>query len=149
MYPEDVAVITTVSSFCFIFTCINTYMKLALTVGIGSFIGGMLRYLISMWIHERVVVKFPLGTLLVNIIGCLLIGMVFEYFSKSNADRQWLLFATTGILGGFTTFSAFSFETVTMVREGQLTTALGYILASVVIGLAATYGGIVLARSLG
>ncbi len=122
-------------------------MKLILTVGIGSFLGGMLRYVVSMGVHQGLSLKFPLGTFIVNIIGCFLIGVVFEWSTKLTLDRQLVLFATTGLLGGFTTFSAFSFETVTMIREGQLVNAAGYLLASVFIGLLATYLGIILVKS--
>ncbi len=122
-------------------------MKLILTVGIGSFLGGMLRYIISMAVSQWLSGKFPLGTLIVNIIGCFLIGVAFEWSTKVVLDKQLVLLLTTGILGGFTTFSAFSFETVKMIREGHFVNATGYVLASVFIGLLATYAGIILIKS--
>lgn len=100
-----------------------------------------------MCVHQGLSFKFPSGTFIVNIIGCFLIGIVFEASTKLSIDRQLVLFSTTGLLGGFTTFSAFTFETVTMVREGQLTNAACYLLASVMIGLLATYAGILLIKS--
>lgn len=122
-------------------------MKLILTVGLGSFLGGMLRYIISMAVSQGLSGKFPLGTLIVNIIGCFLIGVVFEWSTKVVLDKQMVLLLTTGILGGFTTFSAFSLETITMIREGHLVNATVYVLASVFIGLLATYAGVLAIKS--
>ena len=113
-----------------------------LFIGIGSFVGGICRYLLSKGIQNRYAEHFPLGTLTVNIIGCLLIGVVFGLAEKGNLTDEWKLFLTTGILGGFTTFSAFSVETIELLRTGHLAYALTYVSASVVIGLLATYLGL-------
>ena len=113
-----------------------------LFIGIGSFIGGICRYLLSQFVHSKFQVHFPFGTLLVNIIGCLLIGVVFGLAEKGTVTDEWRLFLATGILGGFTTFSAFSNETVGLLRTGQLGSAVIYVTISVVIGLLATYVGL-------
>ena len=116
-------------------------MKLTLAVGLGSFIGGVFRYLLSQAIHAKFLSTFPFGTLAVNIIGCLFIGMVFELNAKGTITQEWRLFLATGILGGFTTFSAFSNETVGLLRDGQIGYASIYVVASVLIGLVCTFIG--------
>jgi CrcB protein len=114
-------------------------MKLLLIIGTGSFLGGIFRYLLSLLIQTKTVSSFPLPTLIVNIIGCFLIGIVIGFFDKGEISNEWKLFLATGILGGFTTFSAFSNETIMLFKSGQATYALLYILASVILGLLATY----------
>jgi len=114
-------------------------MKLIFVIGTGSFIGGIFRYLLSLLIQTKTTTNFPLGTLVVNIVGCFFIGIVFGIFDKGQISNEWKMFLATGILGGFTTFSAFSIETVTLFREGYAAYALIYIFASVLLGLLATY----------
>jgi CrcB protein len=116
-------------------------MKLILAIGAGSFVGGVCRYLLSLLIQSKTASIFPLGTLAVNLIGCFFIGIVFGIFDKGQMSHEWKLFLATGILGGFTTFSAFSIETFTLFREGHTGHALLFILASVLVGLLATYIG--------
>ncbi|MEP6926939.1 MAG: fluoride efflux transporter CrcB [Ginsengibacter sp.] len=117
-------------------------MKIILAIGIGSGIGGIFRYLLSLFINNKFLSAFPYGTLAVNIIGCLLMGIIFGLSEKVNFNIEWRLFLTTGLLGGFTTFSAFSIETIRLFRDGQLWLAFTYIACSVVIGLLATFSGI-------
>src|SRR5687767_3727325 len=114
-------------------------IKTLLFIGLGSFLGGMARYLISELLHEKVKFVFPVGTLAVNIIGCFLIGVVIALVDKHLLNEQAKLFLATGVLGGFTTFSAFSHQTVTLIKTGEMGLALGYVLASVVFGIAATF----------
>ncbi len=121
-------------------------MKIILAIGLGSFIGGTLRYLISLFMKEKLLSSFPYGTLSVNIIGCFLIGIIFSLTEKNNIPSIWSLFLITGILGGFTTFSAFSIETVNLLRDGQLIQATTYIVASVLLGILATYTGLMIHR---
>ena len=116
-------------------------MKIILAIGAGSFIGGTCRYLLSQFIQTRTTIPFPFATLTVNIIGCLLIGVVFGLGAKGGMTPEWRLFLATGVLGGFTTFSAFSYETVHMLQNGQISNAILYILASVLLGLLATFLG--------
>ena len=113
-------------------------MKLIIMIGLGSFIGGVGRYLLSVLIQSRAATPFPLGTLAVNLIGCFLIGIVFGFFDRGQVSHEWRLFLATGVLGGFTTFSAFSIETFTLFREGHFAYVVLYVLASVVLGLLAT-----------
>jgi CrcB protein len=116
-------------------------MRILLLIGAGSFAGGIFRYLLSQYVQTKSVSTFPFGTLAVNIIGCFLIGIVFGLAGKGNLSHELKLVLATGVLGGFTTFSAFSNETFTMFRDGQFWFAITYILASVFVGLAATFIG--------
>lgn len=109
-----------------------------LFIGIGSFMGGVCRYLLSVSMQNRLSTVLPYGTLVVNILGCLLIGIVFAFFEKQPSNQEWKLFLATGFLGGFTTFSAFSNETIILLRNGQLGLAAMYVGASVFLGLVAT-----------
>ena len=113
-------------------------MKLVLFIGAGSFIGGICRYLLSLLIQSKATTHFPLSTLIVNIIGCFFIGIVFGIFEKGQMSNEWKLFFATGVLGGFTTFSAFSNETFILFREGHAGYALLYVAASLLLGLFAT-----------
>ncbi len=119
-------------------------MKLVLLVGVGSFIGGTLRYLATQFIQNKFLSSFPYGTLGVNIAGCFLIGLVFGLSEKTNLPAEWRLFLAAGFCGGFTTFSAFSNETLALLRDGQFWSAALYVSASVFFGLLATFAGITL-----
>lgn len=121
-------------------------MKLVLLIGAGGFIGSSLRYLISLFIQSKVLSTFPFGTFAVNILGCFLIGAVYALSEKGNLGAEWRLFLATGILGGFTTFSSFSNETVSMMRDAQYGPALIYVGSSVILGLLATFFGIFLIK---
>ena len=121
-------------------------MKILLVIGAGSFIGGIARYLLAQLIQNKFLSAFPFGTLGVNIIGCFFIGLVFALSEKANLMAEWRMFLVTGLLGGFTTFSSFSNETVAMLRDGQLGYAFAYIVASVLLGILATLMGISLIK---
>ncbi|PVY41821.1 fluoride efflux transporter CrcB [Pontibacter virosus] len=121
-------------------------MKILLVIGLGSFIGGIARYLLTLFIQTRAIVVFPFGTLAVNVIGCFLMGLVFALIAKHDMAASWRPFLATGILGGFTTFSAFSLESVYMLQTEQYGQAVLYILASVLLGLLATFAGMWLVK---
>ncbi|NEM98321.1 fluoride efflux transporter CrcB [Pontibacter burrus] len=121
-------------------------MKILLAIGAGSFIGGVGRYLLSQLIQSKSLTQFPVGTLVVNIVGCFLIGIVFGLFAKGTLSDEWRLFLATGVLGGFTTFSAFSGETISLLQGGQYWPAIVYVLASVLLGLLATFIGLWLVK---
>jgi CrcB protein len=116
-------------------------MKILLLIGTGSFIGGISRYLLSQFVRTKLLSSFPFGTLAVNIIGCLLIGFLLGLSDKGTLAQGWRLFLITGVLGGFTTFSAFSGETVSLLKDGQFWYAAAYVSASLFLGLTATYIG--------
>ncbi len=121
-------------------------MKTMLIIGMGGFIGSVLRYMTTQFIQLKYLTNFPYGTLAVNVAGCFIIGVLFGLSLSGKITSQWRMFLATGICGGFTTFSAFSQETVMLMREEQVFLALLYITSSVLIGLAATFMGIALAR---
>lgn len=114
-------------------------IKSILIVGIGSFMGGSLRYIISMIMRDVCKQGFPWGTLAVNLVGCFLIGLVFALFSRfSSTSHPWCLLLTTGLCGGFTTFSTFANESLQMLQNGQWGAFLTYVAISVVAGISLT-----------
>jgi len=122
-----------------------------LFVGIGSFIGGVLRYVLSTRVH-RILDNpwFPFGTLAVNAVGCLLIGFLAGLAeTRSVFTSEVRLFVFIGILGGFTTYSSFALETFSLARETQLVAASMNIALQLVLGLIAVWIGNVLAHFLG
>ena len=123
-------------------------MKIILLIGLGSFLGGISRYLVTIYIHNRYLSNFPFGTLAVNVIGCFLIGLVYGITEKGNLSAEWRIFLATGILGGFTTFSSFSLETITLLREKEYLYAFSNLGLSIFLGLAATLAGIFLIKSI-
>ncbi|MBO7266610.1 MAG: fluoride efflux transporter CrcB [Bacteroidaceae bacterium] len=112
-------------------------IKSLLIVGTGSFIGGAMRYWLSTLMKSACGQGFPWGTLMVNLLGCFLFGMLFAVFGKSSAtDNTWYLLLTTGVCGGFTTFSTLANESVQMLQQGNTWGFVGYVATSVVAGLA-------------
>ncbi len=108
-----------------------------LIVGIGSFLGGVLRYLISIVMKNYCSHGFPWATLMVNLLGCLLIGLLFGLFNRySSINNVWCLLFTTGLCGGFTTFSTFANEGLQLLLGGSVWSFVLYVLASVGIGIA-------------
>ena len=126
-------------------------MARLLVVCMGGFIGTGARYGMSGWVAHRFGETFPWGTLAVNVVGSFAVGLV--YFA-CGPDSPWVVSATTrqfllaGLLGGFTTFSSFSIQTMTLLRDGELFAAGVNVVGSVVVGLLAAFAGDVLARAL-
>ena len=118
-------------------------MKQALIVGFGGFLGTIARWLLGGFIlHRAPNLKFPLGTFTINILGCLLIGLLAGFAERRGSFSPELrLFLFTGICGGFTTFSAFAHENVFLLRRGEMATSLLYITGSVIAGLLAVWIG--------
>jgi CrcB protein len=118
-------------------------MTNVLLVGIGGFLGSAARYLITGVVTQASATsRFPLGTLMVNLLGCLAIGAVAGLAERADLfSAQTRLFLVTGILGGFTTFSAFAFETYFLGREHQWMPAMINVVAQVALGLAAVWVG--------
>lgn len=112
-------------------------LKSVLLVGAGSFVGGALRYMISLLMKGTCGASFPWATLAVNLAGCLLIGIVYALFSRyASTSHALCLLLTTGFCGGFTTFSAFANEGVVMLQSGNTGVFFIYVLTSVVAGIA-------------
>ena len=121
-------------------------------VGVGSFIGGVLRFGLSTWVHRVLDNQwFPYGTLAVNALGCLLIGFLAGLAEARAAafTSDVRLFIFVGILGGFTTFSSFALETFSLARDTQTVAALANIGLQLVFGLVAVWVGNVLAHAMG
>lgn len=118
-------------------------MKAALIVGVGGALGSIARYKLSGWIlHYTVAFRFPVGTFAVNVLGCLLIGVLAGLAAREDYFSQDVrLFFFTGVLGGFTTFSAFGLETFYLLKRDDIAVAGGYILASLYFGLVALWAG--------
>ena len=112
-------------------------IKSLLIVGLGSFCGGALRYYISTLMKSACSQGFPWGTLSVNLVGCLLIGLLLGIFSRCGVQsNSWALLLTVGFCGGFTTFSTFANESLQMLQSGNTLNLIIYILASVIVGIA-------------
>ena len=114
-----------------------------LIVGVGSFAGGALRYILSVGLSKLGRLwAFPIGIMLINILGCFLIGVFYGYFkSKATTDPVLPLLLMTGVLGGFTTFSTFSFETIQLLQQNEWLKAALYVVGSVGLGVAACFLG--------
>ncbi len=126
-------------------------MRSVVLVGVGSLIGGVLRYSLSTWVH-RVLDNpwFPYGTLAVNGLGCLVIGFLAGMAeSRSGFTSETRLFIFVGILGGFTTFSSFALETFSLARDTQSAAALLNVGLQLALGLAAVWIGNVMAHIIG
>ena len=118
-----------------------------LTVAAGGAIGSSLRYLVNVSAMRIFGPAFPWATLTVNVIGSFLMGALVVWFA--NRDLMRLApFLMTGVLGGFTTFSAFSLDTVTLWQRGEATTAMLYVAASIILSLAALLAGMATVRGL-
>jgi CrcB protein len=108
-------------------------------VGIGGAIGSVLRYAAYLLVTTK---HFPLATLVINIIGSFIIGLVLSVSLKDEAFlNNWKLFLATGICGGFTTFSAFTAENVVLLQNGKYFIALIYIVLSIILGIVAAWLG--------
>jgi len=113
-------------------------------VGLGGFIGSVSRFWLSSLAYRILGQDFPYGTLLVNVFGCFLIGFLMAFFEERfTVIPNLRVFLTIGILGGFTTFSSFSYETVALLREGSYFVGLLNVFISVFVCLSATWIGAV------
>ena len=122
-------------------------IKAVLLVGTGGFAGSISRFLLATYIDKQLNSIFPYGTLTVNILGCLILGIIYglaEKYQIMTAEIRFML--ATGFCGSFTTFSSFSYANHLMLQNQQWSQLMTYIIGSVVIGLIATIGGIGIGR---
>lgn len=122
----------------------------ALAVVAGGGIGSLIRYLVTFGIMQRLGPGFPWWTFIINVTGSFVIGIVFEITQTRACPGAPLLrvFLMTGVLGGYTTFSTFSLETLQQIGDRVILLAAAYAIGSVVLGVAAAYCGVILARAI-
>lgn len=124
-------------------------MNSLVLVFIGGGLGAVSRHLTGMAVMRASGPGFPWGTMVVNIIGSFIMGCLIAWLARrSSGDADLRLLLATGFLGGFTTFSAFSLDAVTLYERGALTAAAAYVIASVTVSILALFGGLWLARQL-
>jgi CrcB protein len=115
-------------------------LKAVLFIALGGAFGAVIRYAVSGWVQLRASGTFPWGTLAVNVVGCLLMGLLAPLMLE-RARPEYRMLVLVGVLGAFTTFSTFGFETLERLNNGQLGQAAGYVLASNVFCLSAAWVG--------
>jgi CrcB protein len=121
------------------------YFFQVMLVGTGGFIGSALRFMIGGWVQRLAVTSmFPYGTLAVNVLGCFLIGILGGLAEHRQAlEPVHRLFFMLGVLGGFTTFSTFAFDSLSLAHEAEMLKAIANIFLQVVLGFAAAYAGFI------
>lgn len=118
-----------------------------LIVFLGGGLGAALRHGINLAAGRALGTAFPYGTLIINVTGSLVMGLIAGYFAiKGDASQNWRLFLTTGILGGYTTFSAFSLDAALLYERGEAGAAAVYVIASVAVSIAGLFAGLALVR---
>ncbi|MEP9356572.1 fluoride efflux transporter CrcB [Xanthobacter sp. KR7-65] len=123
----------------------------ALVVFIGAGLGGMIRHAMNLMVPKLLGTGFPAATFVINVSGSFLMGLIAGYFAFRDGEawsQTARLFLTTGVLGGYTTFSTFSLDFLYLMERGDYGLALGYAAGSVALGFAGVYAGMMLVRSL-
>ena len=124
-------------------------MTQVLAIGIGGAIGSLLRFWMSTWVHSFAGRGFPYGTLTVNVLGCLVMGVLFVLFTERLSDNAVLRAGMLiGVLGGFTTFSSFSIETFNLIEQGAYIKAVSNMALSLVLCVGGTWLGVILGRQI-
>lgn len=124
-------------------------LKSVILIGIGGGIGSISRYLVYELVARYFSASFPMATFAVNVIGCLIVGLVFGMFeAKQMFDQNIKFMLVTGFCGGFTTFSAFSLETTELIAKGNMLTAISYVTLSIAAGVLAVYLGMTITKNL-
>ena len=120
-----------------------------LLVFVGGGLGASLRHTVNIVCARCMAPGFPWGTFIINISGSIVMGLIAGYLAfKGEASQPWRLFLMTGILGGYTTFSAFSLDTALLYERGELGLAAAYVLGSVILSIAGLFAGLALVRHL-
>ena len=116
-------------------------------VGVGGLLGSIARYLAAFFLTRAIPSAFPYGTFAVNVVGCLIIGIVYGLSQRFDwLNPEWRLFLATGFCGGFTTFSSFAYENIVLLQDRDYLTFAAYAVLSFVVCLAAAFAGFALAR---
>jgi len=124
-------------------------MVYSLAVAVGGALGAVSRYWLMLWIGSLAGTRFPWGTAVVNVLGSVVIGMLYVLISERLLlSEQWRSLLVVGYLGAFTTFSTFSLDTLLLLQDGRWLPALGYVAGSVLLCLAGAWLGMLLMRAL-
>jgi len=119
-----------------------------LLIAVGGALGSVARYWVGSTISSRVGIRFPYGTLIVNLTACLIIGFTLTYLGKrADLDPAWRFLIPVGFIGAYSTFSTYEWETLTTLRSGAFFLAGLYAIGSMVLGLVAVWGGAALAEA--
>jgi CrcB protein len=120
-----------------------------LIVFLGGGLGAAIRHGINLGVARLFGTGFPYATFFINVTGSFVMGLIAAWFAfKGDASQHWRLFLTTGILGGYTTFSTFSLDAALLYERGQLTLAAIYVVGSVVLGIAGLFAGLAIVRGM-
>ena len=123
-------------------------MNLVMAIAVGGGLGALARHFLSAGVYSVTGGSFPWGILIVNVLGGLLMGFIVEFGAlKLSFSPEMRAFLTTGVLGGFTTFSAFSLDTALLIERGDWLSAALYVVGSVVLSVLALFGGLALVRA--
>lgn len=124
-------------------------LRTILIVGTGGFIGSVMRYLVQVFVEKGISSTFPWGTFVANIAGSFIIGIVFGLVNKGNLlSAEWRMFLAVGICGGFTTFSSFAYNNLSMLKEQAYGQFIWNVGGSLFFGLLAVYLGMILVRAI-
>lgn len=122
-------------------------MNSILLVAVGGAIGAVVRFLVSGWVLQAAGPAYPIGTFIINVVGSLMMGVLAGWLAfRVDGGAAWRVFLGTGVLGGFTTFSAFSLETATLIEKRDFAAAGVYSVGSVIVGVVALFIGLWLSR---
>ncbi len=118
-------------------------------VGIGGALGSILRFWLGSYIGSKMGTRFPYGTLVINVTGSFLIGLVYALLiAKTTWSPNWRYLIPIGFIGGYTTFSSFEYETLRTIQDGQIGLSLLYVGLSMCVGFVAVWGGVVTGRAI-
>lgn len=122
-------------------------LRVLLLIGLGGFLGSVLRFAVSRMFIAVHFTSFPIATFLVNIVGSFIIGLLFAWnYKNGGLSDEWRLFLATGFCGGFTTFSSFAFENLELLQNGNIQMFFFYALLSIALSLGAVYLGFVIIK---
>ncbi len=123
-------------------------IRTILLIGSGGFIGSVMRYLVQVFVEKGLTSTFPLGTLVANVAGSFIIGIVFALAEKGNLmSAEWRMFLAVGFCGGFTTFSSFAYNNFSMLKSGSFGQFFWNVGGSLFLGIMAVYLGVILVRA--
>ena len=125
-------------------------MQKYLLIALGGGLGSIARYWVGSTIASRAGIKFPYGTLVVNLTACLVIGFTLTYMGKrADLSPAWRFLVPVGFIGAYSTFSTYEWETLSTLRSGAFALGALYAVGSLILGLIATWGGAALAETIG